>query len=119
MCRAGDKKKFTQFTQFTCFPTTKAHILTRAEQRNKEVEKELRVLQKQLAKRLKEEAVAEVKARQAAFEESVQKLSTSTYTGEFLDGQRHGQGESSLYGIDDVVVYFFSSRMRSLPILLY
>jgi hypothetical protein len=29
-------------------------------------------------------------------EESIQELSNGTYTGEFLDGQRHGQGEGSL-----------------------
>ena len=51
VCHGAEQvtKKFSQFSQFTCFPTTKAHILTRAEQRNKEVVEELRVLKKQLA----------------------------------------------------------------------
>jgi hypothetical protein len=63
--------------------------------------------------------VAEAKARQAVFEEFVLELSTGTYTCEFLDGQRHGQGESCLCGTDDVVVYFIALSMRPLQTLLY
>jgi hypothetical protein len=54
-------------------------LTNRAEQRNKEVEEELRGLKKQLAKRLKEEAAAVVKSRQAAFEESIQELRLYTH----------------------------------------
>jgi hypothetical protein len=54
-------------------------LTKRAEQRNKEVEEELRGLKKQLAKRLKEEAAEVAKTRQAAFEESIQELRLYTH----------------------------------------
>ena len=54
-------------------------LTKRAEQRNKEVEEELTVLKKQLAKRLQEEAAAGAKARQAAFEEAIQELRLHTH----------------------------------------
>jgi hypothetical protein len=116
MCRAVEQKKIHSVYLLSHYKSTHTDTRRAAQQRGGGG---AQGAQEAARKRLKEEAVAEAKARLAAFEETVQKLSTSTYTGEFLDGQRHGQGESSRYGIDDVVVYFFSLRMRPLPTLLY